>query len=103
MAKSYEPMYKVSPKNHVSSGKLETVVNCNHCLDLKGEIEILRQEISSDNEVIKLLKEDLDSLQRDARVSTSQEDINMNWLKKTPWSESASELHRPSNRRLSAK
>jgi hypothetical protein len=75
MAECNEQMYKVSPKNHVLSGKLETVVNCNQCLDLKREIEILRQEISSNNEVIKLLKEDIDPLQWDARVSTSQEDI----------------------------
>jgi hypothetical protein len=67
MAESNELMYKVSPKNHVLSEKFETVVNCNKCLDLKRETEILRQEISSVNEVIKLLKEDISSLQRDAR------------------------------------
>jgi hypothetical protein len=81
MAEIDEPIYKVSPKSHVSSGKLETVVNCNQCLDLEREMEILHQEISSNNEVIKLLKEDMDSLQRDARMCTSQEDMNMNWLK----------------------
>jgi hypothetical protein len=71
----------VSPKNHVSSGKLESAANCNQCLDLKRETEILYQEISSDNEVIKLVKEDTDSLQWDERMSTSQEDITMDWLK----------------------
>jgi hypothetical protein len=74
-------MYKVSPKIHVSSSKLKLAANCNQCFDLRRETEIFRQEISSDNEVIKLLKEDIDLLQQNARMSMSQEDINMDWLK----------------------
>jgi hypothetical protein len=50
-------------------------------LDLKRKIEKLRQELGSNNEVIKLLKEDINSLHWDVTVSTSQGEINVNWLK----------------------
>jgi hypothetical protein len=50
-----------------------------HYLNLRREVERLHQEISSVNEIIKLLKEDMNLIQRYANVSTTQDNTNADW------------------------
>jgi hypothetical protein len=60
MAGSVEVVHELSPEINVPPDKLNIIKNCNLCPKLGKEMEILRQELSSVNEVIKLLKEDMD-------------------------------------------
>jgi hypothetical protein len=72
----------VSLENNVLTGKWNTNKNCIHCLNLRREVERLHQELSSVNEIIKLLKEDMDLIQRYANVSTTsttQDNTNADW------------------------
>jgi Zn-dependent alcohol dehydrogenase len=60
MAESIGIVYEVSPKINVLPGKLDTDKNCKQCLDCRREIETLCQELNSANEIIRLLKEDVE-------------------------------------------
>jgi hypothetical protein len=68
MAKSGVAMYDQSPENNVSTGKLNMNNNCIfiQCLNIGREVGRLHHELSLANEILKLLKKDMDLIQRDA-------------------------------------
>jgi hypothetical protein len=53
--------------------------NCIQCLNIGREVGRLHQELSSVNEIIKLLKNDMDLIQRYANISMTRDHTNADW------------------------
>lgn len=77
MAEGSSVVGEAPEKTKVLSDKLNTDKKCKQCLCCRKEIETLRQELDSANEVIKLLKEDVELVQRFANASARQQDISV--------------------------
>jgi hypothetical protein len=71
-----EAVYDVLPENNVPTGKWNTNKNCIQCLNLGGEVGRLYKELSSANEITELLKNNIDLIQRHAKVSTVHDHTN---------------------------
>jgi adenosyl cobinamide kinase/adenosyl cobinamide phosphate guanylyltransferase len=79
MVESDVVVYDGSLENNVLTGKWNTNKNCIQCLNLRREVGRLHQELSSVNEIIKLLKKDMDLIQRYAKISTTRDHTNADW------------------------